>query len=148
MAALRTGPYGRCVYRCDNDVVDHQVVNLELADGATVNFTMTAFTAHGGRTIRVGGTMGEIYGDMKANEIRVMRYGRPDEVIDVRTLTDDFSGHGGGDARLVREFVELVRGEIGVSGTLTSIDRSVESHLVALAAEESRLHGGKVMTLF
>jgi len=147
MAALQTGPYGRCVYRCDNDVVDHQVVNLMLEDGATVNFTMTAFTAHGGRIIRVGGTMGEIYGDMKDNIIRVMRYGQPDEVIDVRTLTDDFSGHGGGDSRLVREFIALVRGEIGVSGTLTSIERSVESHLVALAAEESRLNGGKVIDL-
>ena len=147
MDALRTGPYGRCVYRCDNDVVDHQVVNLELEDGATVNFTMTAFTAHGGRNIRVGGTMGEIEGDMKKNIIKVMRYGQPDEIIDVRTLTDDFSGHGGGDARLVREFVDLVRGDIGVTGTLTTIDRSVESHLVALAAEESRKQNGQVIAL-
>jgi hypothetical protein len=84
---------------------------------------------------------------MKENIIKVMRYGKPDEIIDVRTLTNDFSGHGGGDARLVREFVDLVRGEIGVSGTLTSIDRSVESHLVALAAEESRLCHGKVIEL-
>ena len=147
LAALRTGPYGRCVYRCDNDVVDHQVVNLEMEDGSTVNFTMTAFTAHGGRIIRIGGTMGEIYGDMKTNIIRVMRYGQEDEVIDVRTLTNDFSGHGGGDARLVREFVDLVRGEIGVSKTLTSIERSVESHLVALAAEESRRGHGTPVTL-
>ncbi|MBQ8136455.1 MAG: Gfo/Idh/MocA family oxidoreductase [Clostridia bacterium] len=147
MAALRTGPYGKCVYRCDNNVVDHQVVNLELEGGATVNFTMTGFTAHGGRILRVGGTMGELYCDMKENIIKVMRYGKPDEIIDVRTLTDDFSGHGGGDARMVREFVDLVRGEIGVSGTLTSIERSVESHLVALAAEESRLRHGQVMEL-
>ena len=147
MEALRKGPYGRCVYHCDNNVVDHQAVNLELEDGATVSFTMTAFTAHGGRILRAGGTMGEIYGDTRENIIKVMRYGQPDEIIDVRTLTDDFSGHGGGDARLVKEFVELVRGEIGVSGTLTSIDRSVESHLVALAAEDSRLSGGRVIEL-
>ncbi len=147
MEALRTGPYGRCVYRCDNDVVDHQVVNLELEGGATVNFTMTAFTAHGGRTMRVGGTMGELYCDMKAEEIRVMRYGQEDEIIDVRKLANDFSGHGGGDTRLVREFLELMRGEIGISGTLTSIERSVESHLVALAAEESRREHGKAIAL-
>ncbi len=147
MEALRTGPYGRCVYRCDNDVVDHQVVNLELEGGATVNFTMTAFTAHGGRTMRVGGTMGELYCDMKAEEIRVMRYGQEDEIIDVRKLANDFSGHGGGDTRLVREFLELMRGEIGISGTLTSIERSVESHLVALAAEESRREHGKAIVL-
>ena len=147
LAALKDGPYGRCVYHCDNDVVDHQVVNLELEDGATVNFTMTAFTAHGGRTLRVGGTMGELYCDMKANTIRVMPYGKEDEVIDVRKLASDFSGHGGGDARMVREFVDLVRGETGISSTMTSIDRSVESHLVALAAEESRLHGGEMIEL-
>ena len=147
LEALRTGPYGRCVYRCDNDVVDHQVINLEMDDGSTVNFTMTAFTAHGGRILRAGGTMGEICGDMKQNIIKVMRYGQPDEVIDVRTLADDFSGHGGGDARLIGEFVDLVRGEISMSGTMTSIDRSVESHLVALAAEKSRRDGGRVIEL-
>ena len=147
LKALETGPYGRCVYHCDNDVVDHQVVNLELEGGATVNFTMTAFTAHDGRIFRAGGSMGEIYGDMEENVIRVMRYGQEDEVIDVRTLTDDFSGHGGGDARMVKEFLDLVRGDIGVSGTLTSIERSVESHLVALAAEESRLNNGKMIEM-
>ena len=147
LAALRTGPYGKCVYRCDNNVVDHQVVNLELEGGTTVSFTMTGFTAHGGRILRAGGTLGELYCDMKENTIKVMRYGQSDEIIDVRTLTDDFSGHGGGDARLVREFVDLVRGDIGVSGTLTSIERSVESHLVALAAEESRLRHGQVVEL-
>lgn len=146
LAALEDGPYGRCVYHCDNDVVDHQIVSLELEDGATVDLTMTAFTAHGGRTLRVMGTMGELYCDMKANTIRVMRFGQEDEAIDVRTLTDDFSGHGGGDVRLVREFIGLVRGELPVSGTLTSIDRSVESHLVALAAEQSRVEG-RVITL-
>ena len=143
LSALREGPYGRCVYHCDNDVVDHQVVNLELEDGSTCNFTMTAFTAHGGRTIRIGGTKGEILADMKANTIRVMRYGEEDEVIDVRKLADDFSGHAGGDAVMVHEFIDLVRGEIEMSPTLTAIDRSVESHLVALAAEESRLDHGR-----
>lgn len=146
LKALENGPYGRCVYHCDNDVVDHQIVNLELEDGATVDLTMTAFTAHGGRTLRVCGTHGELECDMKANTIKVMRFGQPDEIIDVRTLTDDFSGHGGGDVRLVREFIGLVRGELPMSGTLTSIDRSVESHLVALAAEQSRVEG-KVVTL-
>lgn len=145
--ALRRGPYGRCVYRCDNDVVDHQVVNLELEEGTTVNFTMTAFTAHGGRTLRIGGTKGELYGDTKANTIRVMRYGLPDEEIDVNKLATDFSGHGGGDTRLVHEFIEYLRGEISMSKTLTAIDRSVESHLVALAAEASRKNGGHAIEL-
>ena len=147
MQALRDGPYGRCVYHCDNDVVDHQAVNLLLEGGITVNFTMTAFTAHGGRMLRIGGTMGELVCDMKANTIRVMRYGHEDELIDVSTLADDFSGHGGGDARMVHEFVQYLRGEIAMSPTLTSLNRSVESHLVALAAEESRKAGGQVVCL-
>ena len=93
------------------------------------------------------GTRGETYGGTKANRIKSMRVGEEDEVIDVRTLADDFSGHGGGDAVMVHEFIDLVRGEIGVSKTLTSIERSVESHLVALAAEESRLDLGRSIAL-
>ena len=148
LAALRDGPYGRCVYRCDNDVVDHQVVNLELEDGATVSLTMTAFTAHEGRLIRVGGTKGELYGDMDAQTIRVMRYGQPDEVIDLRAQTEDFSGHGGGDARLMKDFIALLQGKEVPGGRLSSIDRSVESHLVALAAERSRLNGGEAIEMY
>ena len=59
----------------------------------------------------------------------------------------DFSGHGGGDTRLVHEFIEYLRGEISMSKTLTAIDRSVESHLVALAAEASRKNGGHAIEL-
>lgn len=146
LTALRDGPYGRCVYRCDNDVVDHQIVNIEFADGATGSYTMSAFTAHGGRTLRVMGTHGEIYADLKKNFIRVMPFGQEDEEIDVRTLTNDFSGHAGGDARMLREFIDLISGE-PMSPTLTSIGRSVESHLLALAAETSRMNGGQVVTL-
>ena len=148
LAALRDGPYGRCVYRCDNDVVDHQTVNMELEDGSTATLTMTGFTAHEGRLIRIGGTMGELYGDMHAETIHVMRYGQPDEVIDLRQFTSNFSGHGGGDAGLMRDFLALLRGEDVSGGTLTSIDRSVESHIVALAAERSRLNHGESVTLF
>ncbi len=145
--ALEKGPYGRCVYRCDNDVVDHQVVNLELEGGLTVNFTMCAFTAHGGRTVRIMGTHGEIIGDTKANTIRVMPFGQEDQLIDVNTLANDFSGHHGGDARMVDDFLTLVAGEGEASAALTSVSRSVESHLVALAAERSRLNGGMVIAI-
>ncbi|MDD3336831.1 MAG: Gfo/Idh/MocA family oxidoreductase [Eubacteriales bacterium] len=145
--ALREGPYGRCVYHCDNDVVDHQVVNLELENGATVNFTMCAFTAHGGRNIRLMGTHGEIFGDMKANTIRVMPFVGEEKLIDVSKLADDFSGHGGGDARMVDELIHLLEEGDSPALPLTSIDRSVESHLVAFAAEKSRLQNGMVVDM-
>ena len=156
IAALRAGEnaygcdYGRCVYRMNNDVVDHQVVTMQLADDVTVSFTMTAFTATGGRCIRLMGTMGEIYADMEKNIIHVQEYGqvgaKPAEEIDVRTLTSDFSGHGGGDARMVADFLDLLEGR-GMSEALTTISRSVESHYACLAAEASRLQGGQVIAL-
>ena len=147
LTALREGPYGRCVYHSDNDVVDHQVVMMEMASGATVTYTMTAFSSDEGRYLRIMGTRGEIIADMRSNTIQVMPFGGKEEMIDVRTLASDFSGHGGGDARLVREYVEFLRGECPMTRTMTSIGRSVESHLVALAAEESRKKGGVPITL-
>ena len=156
LAALRAGEnsygcdYGRCVYRMNNDVVDHQVVLLQLADEVTVSFTMTAFTATGGRCIRLMGTKGEIYADMEYNTIRVQEYGqvgaKPAEEIDVRKLTSDFSGHGGGDVRMVSDVLDLLEGR-GMSEALTTISRSVESHYACLAAEESRLCGGRMIIL-
>ena len=138
--------YGRCVYRMNNDVVDHQVVAMQLSDEVTVSFTMTAFTATGGRCIRLMGTGGEIYADMERNIIRVHSFGQEPEEIDVRTLTSDFSGHGGGDARMVADFLDLLEGR-GMSEALTTISRSVESHYACLAAEESRLNGGRLIVL-
>lgn len=138
--ALRETDYGRCVYQMDNDVVDHQIVNMEMENGATASLTMCAFTATGGRHIRIMGTAGEIEGDMEKNIIRLMPFGGEEEIIDVTRLTDDFSGHGGGDIRLIRDFLSLLSG--GHGGVLTAVGESVESHYIALSAEESRLHGG------
>jgi len=146
LEALKTGPYGRCVYHCDNDVVDHQVVNLLLEGGATINFTMCAFTKECARQIRIMGTRAEIIGDMEKNTIEVLPFAGVKQLIDVNTLTSDFSGHGGGDARMLEDLLDLVAGE-RTGGALTSISRSVESHLAALAAEESRLAGGKVIDI-
>ena len=145
--ALKTGPYGRCVYRCDNDVVDHQVVNLELEGGLTINFTMCAFTKGGGRNIRIMGTHGEINASMDHQTISVRPYVGEDQELDLAAVTNDFTGHGGGDPRLVDDFLHLVAGEEFNDVALTSVGRSVESHLVALAAEESRKNHGKVIEL-
>lgn len=145
LAALKTGPYGRCVYHCDNDVVDHQIVTMTLEGGVTASLTMTAFTDYEGRLLNVHGTHGELQADMHTNIIRVFPFGGQMQEIDVRTLTNDFSGHGGGDVRMLREFLDLLEGG-EMSTTLTAIDRSVESHQIALAAETSRRDGGRLLT--
>lgn len=145
--ALETGPYGRCVYHCDNNVVDHQVVALELQDGLTIDLTMCAFTAEGGRHLRVMGTHGEITGDMHAKLIEVTPFMGEPSVIDVASLSDDFSGHGGGDMHMVDEFFALLSDGAGPDSMSSAVSRSVVSHQAALAAEKSRLSGGMPVML-
>lgn len=144
--AIHSGPYGRCVYYCDNDVVDHQVVNAEMKDGSTISLTMTAFTDRGGRDSRFMGTKGEVTANMEENIITVTPFGEKSEVIDVRKLAEDFSGHAGGDNRMVEEFLDIVSGA-EPSAWITSLEVSMESHNMAFAAEESRKAGGKMIVL-
>lgn len=143
--ALRTGPYGRCVFHCDNDVVDHQTVNLEFANNIHATFTMTAFTETCHRTIHVTGTLGEITGDMEEQTLHLRRFGGKEEVIDLRSEANEFAGHGGGDMGLIADFCELAAG--GGTESRTGIEASVESHVMALAAEQSRVEGGRTITL-
>lgn len=135
--ALKTGPYGRCVYRCDNNVVDHQVVNLQFEGGITVSFTMCAFTYEGSRIMNIMGTKGQIVCDMEKNEIEVRDFltgNRTKHIVKVGN-----SGHSGSDEKFVRGFLKTVRtnGAFMLSGA----EASVESHLIALAAEQSRVTG-------
>ncbi|RED61901.1 Gfo/Idh/MocA family protein [Cohnella phaseoli] len=138
--ALQEGPYGRCVYRCDNDVVDHQVVNLEFDNAVTVAFTMSAFTREISRTIKLMGTKGEIRGAMEKNEIEILHFGSGKTERIVFEDRGGHVGHGGGDWGLMRDFLRLVQADGGQQG-LTSADRSVQSHMIAFAAEQSRVAG-------
>ncbi len=140
--AIETGPYGRCVFHCDNDVVDHQIVNMQMEGGASLSLTMSAFTSIGGRTIKVMGTLGDLWGDMHENKIRIGVFGKEPQVIDLGKEEKDFAGHGGGDRLLMEQFVDLMQGK-KTDGTITTLETSVESHLVALAAEKSRLENGE-----
>ena len=144
--AIQNGPYGRCVFFCDNDVVDNQMVNLQMESGAVLSLCMSAFTSKGGRTIKVMGTLGDLWGDMDENIIRICEFGKEPEVIDLGKIDLDASGHGGGDRGLVLSFLDYLDGK-GDSGTITTLETSVESHLAALAAEESRLKGGMPVQL-
>ena len=152
--ALKTGRYGRCVYHCDNNVVDHQVVNLNMTDGTTMSFTMCGFSAEISRYAKFMGTKGELVVNMDVNEIDkneiiLRRFDKElsEERVDVRSLSDDFSGHGGGDIRMVEEFLDAVSGEREESPYVTSLEKSMESHYCALAAEASRVNGGEVVEL-
>lgn len=130
------------MFACDNDVVDHQVVNVEMADGSTFGFTMTGFTEHNTRLAKFMSTEGELTADLLAGKIALRRFGLPEETFSV----DAAEGHSGGDAGLVRAFVELMLGGEAGPG-LTSLDVSLESHAIAFAAEKSRLSGGAAVEL-
>lgn len=136
--------YGKCVYKMDNNVVDHQVVNLEFEHGATASFTMTAFSNENHRSLRIHGTKGEIDADMDNYIITVKPYGKNKIEIDLRDYTEDFSHHGGGDNRLFMDFIRALRDD---KPFITDIKDSVESHLLALDAEFSRVNHGKTIFL-
>ncbi len=135
--ALRTGPYGRCVFACDNDVVDHQVVNMEFEGGATAGFTMCAFTAGCGREIYIMGDQGSLRcseGDIQHLDFLT------DKVTTVPFADSDgsiTSGHGGGDYFIVKDFVAAVR-DNDPSRITSGPDVSLESHLIVFAAERAR----------
>jgi predicted dehydrogenase len=140
--ALRESQYGRCVYKSDNNVVDHQVVDMEFANGATATFSMSGFTRHMERRIQIMGTHGEIRGE--EDTITIMNFLTLEEtVIQIPKQT---SGHGGGDYGIMREFLNEVR-NFASNENLTSAMASVRSHMMAFAAEESRLNQGKSIEL-
>lgn len=142
-AALWSGPYGRCVYRCDNDVLDHQVVNLEYESGVVAGFTLSAFTPMAGRKTRIGGSRGHL----EVGDGRVELYRFLDRSVETivpsgseGTGPGSDSGHAGGDEGLVRAFVgALADGDW--SRVPTDGHASLRSHLVVWAAEEARVSG-------
>jgi predicted dehydrogenase len=142
LEALRIGPYGRCVYHCDNDVVDHQVVAMEFEGRVTAAFSMEAFTSYAGRRTRLMGTKGDAQGDMTILSVHEFRTGTQTD-WDARQDPESQSGHGGGDYGLVRDFIQAISRQ--EASLLTStLEASMESHLMAFRAEESRLTGQTV----
>ena len=134
---LQTSPYGRCVYHSDNDVVDHQVISMLFPGDVTVTFTMHGHSDTEGRTMRWDGTRATLYGDFsdgRPHEFRIHDHGTNN--IEVIQPQAGASGHGGGDEGLMSAFVRTLRGESVPHQT--SARASLESHLMAFAAEESR----------
>ena len=144
--ALRTTQYGKCVFKCDNNVVDHQVVNLEFEDGTVVDFNMSAFNK-GGRYIRVMGTKGEILNRNTDGILELYKFEDGSKtLIDIKTYGDTIvSGHGGGDEGIVHALYDYLTTGV-ITEQLSEIGISVKNHMIAFASEESR-HTGKVVNV-
>jgi predicted dehydrogenase len=136
MQALKEGPYGRCVYRCDNDVVDHQVVNLLFDNEVTVAFTMSAFSYENVRTFKFMGTAGEIRGHHGKNEIEINQFSGRKETIRPPRFE---GGHSGADFLTMRDFVKQANSK-ELKGRTSAMELA-RSHLIAFAAEHSRVTG-------
>jgi predicted dehydrogenase len=137
--ALEEGPYGRCVYRCDNDVVDHQTVMMETESGASVTLIMHGHSSEEHRSMRYDGSRATLRARFgHHSEIAIYDHGAKEPEIVPIPEGRYASGHGGGDWATMEAFVGLLRGE---SEGLTDVRTSLESHLLAFAAEEARLTG-------
>ena len=138
MEALKTRDYGLCVYHCNNDVVDHQVVSMEFEGGATAQLTMNAFN-EGGRYIRIFGTNGEMYAHAKDTKLHIFRLeDHKSWDVDLPLVDESIAGgHGGGDQGIVKELYEFL-GDDYTGYRAANITVSVQNHMLAFAAEESR----------
>jgi predicted dehydrogenase len=145
--SLKTdNPFGVCVWRCDNDVVDHQTVSVEFADGSTALHSMVGGTARPVRSIHLVGTEGEIQGVLEDNTFVIRHidtspgHEYSEEIVDLK-VTDDMhgesGGHGGGDIRLVADFVRVIQGEPR-SIAATTIEDSINGHLIGFCADVAR----------
>lgn len=142
LKALETSPYGRCVYRCDNDVCDHQVTIIEFKNGVNVSFTLSGFTNRMCRSIKIMCEFGEINACDDGDQIEITRFNsnQVEQISKTLIRTAQVEGfHGGGDSLLMEDFIRNL--ESGNAESKTTIERSIESHIMAYAAELSRVTG-------
>ncbi len=146
---LKTSPWGRCVYHCDNDVVDHQQTLMQFENGVSATLSMTAFDC--GRTLEIYGTKASLRGGdaIKAQfdtdfVIRNHYDGEIEKVTLPELNNDGYEGHGGGDFGLMNALDHIIAGDAEASAL---IENSIEGHLIGFTAEESRLQGGKMLEI-
>jgi len=137
--ALKTGPYGRCVYECDNDVVDNQVVSMQFEGGLTATFSMIAFTEEiCVRKTKIFGTLGELTGD-GGHSVSIFDFRtKKTTVIHPEDKKSSLGGHGNADYYLMRSFVDATSSD-DPAKILSDATETLRSHLVVFAAEKSRL---------
>lgn len=143
--AIKKGPYGKCVYACDNDVVDNQTVIMHFENGVNATLKMEAFVKHGGRTIRIFGSKGELVYHAESHSIVLKRFFGEDEKWDCREIEEVRNPLSKKpDQKMLDDFFDCIS---------SAEDRHVnhdfmESHFIALAAEESRLGEGQAIDIF
>ena len=144
---LETTVFGECVFKCgvesDKSVVDRQMVQMRFDNGVMASLKML-FAAEPGRRIDIFGTEGQITLDEATNSIEVKPYFGEKNVLKVIDLNEGGWGHGGGDEGLVDDMYDILTGK---KTEYTSLEESVESHLIGICAEESRLNGGKLVVV-
>ena len=139
---LGTSPYGRCVYHCDNNVVDHQSTAIQFDNGVTATFSLSAFSAKVNRSLKIMCQFGEIRAIEKPYLIETTDF-RTDETT-VTELDIRDRGHGGGDKAFVKDFMESYLHGVPFNSTL---EQAIESHAMALLAEESRKDNGNAQSV-
>lgn len=137
---LKDSQYSRCVFNSDNDVVDHQATIIEFEKGVTATFNLSAFTSKVNRTLKVMCEYGEIRAREKPYLIEVHDF-RTDQVLEIDLMISE-GGHGGGDENFIIDFMTQYRGD---KKFLSTLDESIESHVMAFQAEISRINGGNVI---
>lgn len=139
--------YARCVFHCDNDVCDRQTVSMVYQSGVCANLLVHGFADKTHRHIHIRCSNGELEGMLEDNKYRYKVFNEPEKEVDLNNILESQgSGHAGGDSRLFADFIDYVKDNKTAKG-LTSIDVSVASHLIADAAEKSRLDHGKTVVV-
>ena len=140
---LRHSQYDRCVFKCDNDVVDHQVTIMRFENGKTACHTMTAFSKEIYRDLKIHGTKAELVGSIESNYIEIRPFGGEVEKINIDVSMANVGGHMGGDFFMMNSVYKALNGEKAEG--ITYLDVSIDSHLMSFAAEESRLTKKEVL---
>ncbi len=141
MKALETTEYARCVFKCNTEQVDHQMVQMTFKNGVKASLKMI-YSPNSGRRMTFYGTMGEIVLEDRDDEIKVMPFGKEEYTIKIGSLVDNSQGHGGGDEIIMDELYEMLSKK---GSSSTDISASIEAHLMGIAAEESRKQGGNII---
>ena len=140
---LKHSQYDRCVFKCDNDVVDHQVTIMRFENGKTACHTMTAFSKEIYRDLKIHGTKAELVGSIESNYIEIRPFGGEVEKINIDVSMANVGGHMGGDFFMMNSVYKALNGEKAEG--ITYLDVSIDSHLMSFAAEESRLTKKEVL---